>query len=177
MFETLKESRLKMTSLPLINCFNYTNVLQNSVNALAKLVLKSSVFVKKLKFCAFQTILFGSNFASMLTKYVSNNVWRDFRLPVSSFATVVGKRFNGKFTAKIDFPILCDHYWRWHWKSKFSSQIFGPHAGEIWTKSYGTKYTKCWAFWEKNGWPRLRKCWRHFWTRFCDINNCLILKY
>ena len=30
---------------------------------------------------------------------------RDFKLPVLAFATVARKRFNGKFTAKIDFPI------------------------------------------------------------------------
>ena len=37
------------------------------------------------------------------------NVWRDFRLPMSSLATVKRKSFNGKFAAKIDFPtcILC----------------------------------------------------------------------
>ena len=28
------------------------------------------------------------------------NVWKDFRLPVSTFATVARKRFNGKITAK-----------------------------------------------------------------------------
>ena len=34
----------------------------------------------------------------------SNNVWRDFRVPVSELATVAGESFNGKFTAKNDFP-------------------------------------------------------------------------
>ena len=28
-----------------------------------------------------------------------------YRLPMSALATVAGKRFNGKFTAKNDFPI------------------------------------------------------------------------
>ena len=41
----------------------------------------------------------------MWSKYVSNKVWREFRLPVSEFATVAQKSFNVKFTAKIDFPI------------------------------------------------------------------------
>ena len=44
----------------------------------------------------------------MWSKYLSNmsnNVWRDFRLPMSALATVAGKSFNGKFTAKIDFPM------------------------------------------------------------------------
>ena len=30
---------------------------------------------------------------------------RDFRLPMSALTTVARKSFNGKFTAKIDFPI------------------------------------------------------------------------
>ena len=38
-------------------------------------------------------------------KYLSNNVWRDFRLPMSALATGAQKSFDGKFTAKIDFPI------------------------------------------------------------------------
>ena len=41
----------------------------------------------------------------MWSKYVSNNAWKDFRLTVSAFATVARKKFIGKFTAKIDFPI------------------------------------------------------------------------
>ena len=49
---------------------------------------------------------FCSNFSSMWSKYVSNNVWRDLRLPVSDFSTVAWKSFNLKFTAKIDFPIV-----------------------------------------------------------------------
>ena len=28
-------------------------------------------------------------------------------------------------------------------------KVFGPHDGEIWTKSYRTKWTKFWAFWQK----------------------------
>ena len=36
---------------------------------------------------------------------VSNNVWIDFTLPLVAFETVARERFNGKFTAKIDFPI------------------------------------------------------------------------
>ena len=39
-------------------------------------------------------------------KNLSNNVWRDFRLPVSAFATTTWNSFNGKFAAKIDFPIV-----------------------------------------------------------------------
>ena len=49
------------------------------------------------------TIRFCSNFTSMWYKHFLRNVWRDFRLPMS--ATVAGKNFNGKFTAKVDLPI------------------------------------------------------------------------
>ena len=41
----------------------------------------------------------------MGTKYVSNNVWRDFRHLVSAFATVALKSFNGQIPATIDFLI------------------------------------------------------------------------
>ena len=37
----------------------------------------------------------------MWSKSVSNIVWRDFRLPVSSFAMIAMKGFNGKFTTRI----------------------------------------------------------------------------
>ena len=77
--------------------------------------------------------------------------YRNFRLPMSALATMYGK-----CTAKLDFPIgyfMLPYCWCWHWKSKVSPYIiwyvFGPHAGEIWTKSYGPKYTKFWAFWPK----------------------------
>ena len=33
------------------------------------------------------------------------HVWRDFRLPMSALATVARESFNGKFTAKYEFPI------------------------------------------------------------------------
>ena len=41
------------------------------------------------KFCTFLTIRFGSNNASMWSKYVSNNIWRDLKLPVPLFSDQV----------------------------------------------------------------------------------------
>ena len=41
----------------------------------------------------------------MWYKHFLRNVWRDFRLPMSALTMVTRKTFNGKFTAKIDFPI------------------------------------------------------------------------
>ena len=43
---------------------------------------------------------------ALSNKYVSNNVRRDFSLPVSAFATIALKRSNGKITAKKNhFPV------------------------------------------------------------------------
>ena len=78
---------------------------KNGVKALSKMVLKNGFLLKSSRFRVVLTIQFCSNFTSMWSKYVSNNVWRDFTLPMSPLATVAGKTFNGKFTAKIDFPL------------------------------------------------------------------------
>ena len=134
---------------PLTNCFSYRNVSQNAVNALSKMVFKNPVFYQtSSRFRALWPIQFCSNSTSMWSKWLSNNVWRYFRRPMSAEATVAEQSFNGKFTAKIDY-----HRWCWHWKSKFSPYIiwwvFGPNAGEIWKKSYGLSYSKFWAFWQK----------------------------
>ena len=56
-------------------------------------------------FCTFRSKQFGPNFVSTWSKYVSYNVWSDFRLPVPAFATVARKSFNGKFTTKNDFSV------------------------------------------------------------------------
>ena len=40
-----------------------------------------------------------------MVQIISRNVWKDLRFPVLALATVTRKNFNGKFTAKIDFPI------------------------------------------------------------------------
>ena len=76
---------VKTNSLPLKNCFINRNDLQNCVKKfLSKLVLKYSGFCPKTQTW---TMRFGSNLASMESKCVSNNVWRDFWLPVLVLAT------------------------------------------------------------------------------------------
>ena len=73
---------------------------------MSKMVSKAlRFFVQKLKFCTLLIIRFGSNFTSMKSQYVLNNVLRDFRLAVLAFAMVARKNIKVKFTAKIDFPI------------------------------------------------------------------------
>ena len=111
-FWKLKDGSLEINSLALNNCFSYRNVFQNGINALTKMVFKNTFFCfvlfcffKKLKISCSLDIQFCSNFTRMWSKYLSNNVWRDFRLPMSALATVAEKSFNGKFTAKIDFPL------------------------------------------------------------------------
>ena len=71
---------------------------------------------------------------------------------MSALATVARKSFNGKFTAKIDFLIgafyvtIADADIG---NLKSLHTLFEPHAGKIWTKSYGPNYTKFGAFWQK----------------------------
>ena len=95
--ETNKDSNLKINNLPLNNSFSYRNVIQNSVNALSKMALKISFFLlKSSNLCALLTIQF--------LPACGPNVWRNFRLTVSAFATAARKSFIGKYTVKTDFP-------------------------------------------------------------------------
>ena len=70
-----------------------------------KMVLKPRFLSKSSRFRVVWTIKFCLNFTSVWYKYLLNNVWRDFRLPMSVSAAVAGKSSNDKLTAKIDFPI------------------------------------------------------------------------
>ena len=89
------------------NCFSYRNVFQNGVIALSKLVLKHPHIQNKNKNKTNKNIRsVCSNFTSMWYKcFVKQNVWRDFRIPMSALATVKRKSFNGQFTTKLNFPI------------------------------------------------------------------------
>ena len=103
---TLKNDSVKINNSALNNCFSYGNIFQNGIKALSKMVEKKNVFLSKSsKFPTVWTLRFCSNFTNMWYKHFLRNLWRDFRLPMSALATVSGKSFNGKLTAKIDFPI------------------------------------------------------------------------
>ena len=65
---------------------------------------KTRLFAKKLFFTLW-TIRFGSNFASMWSKYVLNNVWIDFRTSCVSICNGSTEDFYVKLTARIDFSI------------------------------------------------------------------------
>ena len=192
-FWTLKDTSLKINSLALNNnFFSHRNGLQNGVNALPKTVFKDPVFCQKKKkkkkkpsrFRVVWTMQFCSNFTSMWSKYLSNNVWRDFWLPMSALATVAGKNFNGKFTAKFDFPharvfyitivdgdigslkslhTLFDKYLD-HMLVKFEQNRMG------WTIQNFELFGKKWL-------TILTKFWRHFERRYCDRNNSLMINY
>ena len=116
---------------------------------------KNSFLSKTSKFRVLRTIQFCSNFTSMWSKCLSNDVWSDFWLPMSALATVAGKSFNGTLTAKMSFrsSILYYHCWCWHWKSKVSPNIIWKVYRHMLVKfdqnRYGPNNTIFWAFWQK----------------------------
>ena len=92
-FGTLKDSILKVNSLPTVNnCFSCRNVLQNGVNALSKMVFKSSIFCQKLnilyildhaiwfKFCVTNTyqIMYGEILAFQCQN-LQRQPWQQFK--------------------------------------------------------------------------------------------------
>ena len=83
-------------------CRSFVKISSNNYGFLSKSLKFSDHRPKVL------TIQFCSNFTSMQSKHVPNNVGRDFRLPTCTmlaFAMVARKSFNSKFIAKIHFPI------------------------------------------------------------------------
>ena len=52
-----------------------------------------------------QTIRFCSNFCNMWSRYLSNNVWRDFRLLMSASAMVYIKCPIGKTLFAVNLPL------------------------------------------------------------------------
>ena len=87
-FGTLKDDSLGFNILATKNCFSHRNFFQNGINTLLKIV--NQFLSKSTKFCMVRTTQFCLNFTvtSMWSKYLSNNVWREFRLAVSASAIV-----------------------------------------------------------------------------------------
>ena len=149
--------------------------------------MASNFLSKSSKFCIFLTIRFGSNFTSMWTKHVSNNVGRDIiRLPMLTFGGTEGKRrlltlnllqkfifSDGKFyftmvtitnadIGSVNFlHTLFDKYLD-HTLVKLNKIVQSIHNFALFGKKWLTIF---------------RKCWRHFGRRSCDINNNSTLKY
>ena len=67
------------SSLASSSCFSYWNVFQNDINALPKIIKHFLSKPLKFRFRTITTIGFCLNFTSTWSKYVSNNVWRDFK--------------------------------------------------------------------------------------------------
>ena len=82
---TLKDDSLLIHSLASNNYFSHRNALQNGVHTLSKMV---SHFVKKLKILFSLDHLILLKFHQHVVQYLSNNVWRDFRLLMSASAMV-----------------------------------------------------------------------------------------
>ena len=99
----MKDISLKINSLPLNSCFSYRNVLQDGVNPLSKIVLKTRSFVKKFKILYILDHMTWFKFRQYLVQIRITYFME--RLPVSAFAMVAWKSLNGKFTAKTNFPI------------------------------------------------------------------------
>ena len=121
-----------------------------------------------LKFCKFRTTRFESNLTSKWSKFVSNDICRDFRLPVSAFETVARKSFNG-----LNFPIGHFMLPLLTLILKFYS-LSVHHLISIWTT--------CWWNLNKREWYEIfkilsffGKC--QFGRRFHSINICSMLKY
>ena len=152
-FKTLKDGCLEINSLALNSCFGYRNVMSSTL--CQKWFKKNGFFfTKKLKIRVVWTKQFCSNFTSMWSKYLSNNVWRDLRLPMSALA-IAGESLNTKFAAKIDFPI--GHFMLplpmltlevWSPSIHYLVSIWSTYWWNL-NKSYGPNYTKFWAFWQK----------------------------
>ena len=94
-FGTLKDSNLTINSLPVNICFSYRKRLAKWRSRFVKNGLKKSVFGQKVQNFVHFSHTVCSNFASMWSKNVSKNLWRNFRRPVSTFATIAGNSFKG----------------------------------------------------------------------------------
>ena len=80
-FGKVKDDSLSIHAIALNHCLCHRNVFENGVNTISKIIYH--FLLKSSKFCIFHTIRFCSNFNSMWSKYLLNNVWRDFWLPMS----------------------------------------------------------------------------------------------
>ena len=79
-FRTLKDDSLWINILASNNCFSYRNIFQNGVNTLSKLV--NHFLSKAQNFVWFGPYDFVQISPALCSKYLSNNVWRDFGLPM-----------------------------------------------------------------------------------------------
>ena len=135
------------------NCLCHRNTLQNGVNTLSQIV--NNFWPKRPKFCIFRIIRFCSYFSSMWSKYLSNNILRVFRLPMSASVKFQNLKIN--FAVNLTLKLFRATGENTNTGSRKSLHtlfdtysILGLHVGKIWTKSYRLKFTKFWGFWQKS---------------------------
>ena len=121
----MEESSLTINSLPL-SIVSATETFWKMTSTLCHYWFKknSGFCPKAQNFGTFRTIRFVSNFAIMWSKYVSNYVWRDCRLPVTAFATSAQTSLMLIFCTLI-LKVKIFPYIIW--------SVFGPHVGENWS--------------------------------------------
>ena len=116
---------------------------------------------------------FCSNFTSMWSNYLSNNVWRDFRIPMSASAMVYSIpdwkiNFYSRLPLKLFLATVAT--W-WHWKSIISLYIIDKsqnlersvdkylnHMLVKFEQNYMVQTTQILSFWTKDGFLK-----KHFW--------------
>ena len=111
-FGTQKDGSLKIISLTLNYCFtcSYINVLQNSVMALSKMVLKTQFFCQK----SSNFVHFGPYDFFQISPACNSSTYQIMYAETLDYQCQhlkARKIFNGKFTAKLIFrsDILCYH--------------------------------------------------------------------
>ena len=122
---------------------------------------------KSSQFCVVYPTRFCSNFTSMWYKHFFKEYME--RLKTSTFfhstvlATVEWKSFNGKFAAKIDFPIgyfmLLLYFGCWYWKCKVSPCIFYKYLEYMLVKFEQNRMVRI----LQNFWAFCQKMVNHFW--------------
>ena len=127
---------------------------------------------KSTKFCMVQTIRFCSNFTSMWSKYLSNNVWSNgnIKCPIgkSILAVNLPLELFRATVANADIRSLKSFH-------TFLNKMFVLYASEIWTKLYGPNYTGNFELFDKK-----TGFYNHFSTfkrHFCGGNYCLMPNY
>ena len=145
-FELMKEDIFQINILASNYCLYHRNVFQNGVNPFSKIV--DHFLPKSSKFWIFLTKRFCSNFTSMWSKYLSNNVWKKYRLPMSALVFSIGniKCVIGKLISARNFEL---HY-----------------LICVWTTCWWNMNRILWKLFSTKLWSHLGRCsssWINWW--------------
>ena len=121
-FWTMRDDSLSMLTTLDVKSNNFKRLLKCRQHFLKK---ANHLLQKISKFCIFRIIRFCSNFLSIWSNYISNDVWKKFRLSMSGSVMV-----TWNFRSENQFLQLIWHqnlpWYRckfWLWKSKVSPYI------------------------------------------------------